>query len=201
MAEAPAGGLSDLEKELTCSICTDILYQPLTLLDCLHTFCGSCLKDWFSFQASNATTPHPYTCPSCRASVRDTKRNAQVTTLLDIFLHANPGRAKSDAEKEELAKKYTHGQNVLRELDLAPDSEDEELMEEFPAIREETGADAGVGTEAMKVDKALHLVVGTEAHITTGLQVALLPRLLQGPTQEIDRLHVGISSISRACAR
>jgi hypothetical protein len=26
------GGLLDLERELTCSICTDVLYQPLTLL-------------------------------------------------------------------------------------------------------------------------------------------------------------------------
>ena len=51
---AAGDGLLDMEKELTCSICTDILYQPLTLLDCLHTFCGSCLKEWFAWQATSA---------------------------------------------------------------------------------------------------------------------------------------------------
>src|ERR1700761_4669268 len=63
----------DLEREVTCFICTDILYQPLTLLDCLHTFCGSCLKEWFSWQALQSTSSHPYTCPSCRATVRGTR--------------------------------------------------------------------------------------------------------------------------------
>ena len=46
----PTTGLLNLEKELVCFICTEVLYQPLTLIDCLHTFCGSCLKEWFSHQ-------------------------------------------------------------------------------------------------------------------------------------------------------
>ncbi|CAO2651482.1 Nn.00g040520.m01.CDS01 [Neocucurbitaria sp. VM-36] len=118
MAEAErAGGVQgDLEKELTCSICTDLLYQPLTLLDCLHTFCGACLKEWFAFQASTATSIHPYTCPSCRASVRTTQPNATVTTLLDIFLKANPTRGKSAEEKQADREKFKPGDNVLPKL-------------------------------------------------------------------------------------
>ncbi|KAI9706845.1 MAG: hypothetical protein M1820_004624 [Bogoriella megaspora] len=151
MAEAQAGGLLDLEKELTCSICTDILYEPLTLLDCLHTFCGSCLKDWFSFQASTAKTANPYTCPSCRASVRDTKRNAQVTTLLDIYLQANPGRRKSEEERQELGKKYRHGENVLQEVQLSSsDSDDDELMEN---ARLRSLQEVGVGSGRLRVPR------------------------------------------------
>ncbi|EUC35751.1 hypothetical protein COCCADRAFT_89977 [Bipolaris zeicola 26-R-13] len=118
MAEGErAGGVhSDLEKELTCSICTDLLYQPLTLLDCLHTFCGACLKEWFAFQASTATSIHPYTCPSCRASVRTTQPNATVTTLLDIFIKANPERGKTEEEKQADRNKYKPGDNVLPKL-------------------------------------------------------------------------------------
>ncbi|KAF3033958.1 hypothetical protein E8E12_002418 [Didymella heteroderae] len=123
--ERNSGVQGDLERELTCSICTDLLYQPLTLLDCLHTFCGACLKEWFAFQASAATSIHPYTCPSCRASVRSTQPNATVTTLLDIFLKANPGRGKSDEEKKADKDKYRPGDNVLPKLRRRGGPEDE----------------------------------------------------------------------------
>ncbi|OAA65919.1 sh3 domain containing protein [Niveomyces insectorum RCEF 264] len=92
----------DLEKELTCSICTELLYQPLTLLDCLHTFCGACLKEWFAWQARAAETrptpPAPgtpvFTCPACRDAVRSTKHNATVATLLDMLLTAQPDKRR-----------------------------------------------------------------------------------------------------------
>ena len=112
MAELSKTGLLDLEKELNCSICTEILYQPLTLLDCLHTFCGSCLKLWFSWQASQGSDN---TCPSCRAVVRGTRPDAKITTLLEMFLQANPDKKKADDEKKEIAAKYTPGDNVIPE--------------------------------------------------------------------------------------
>ena len=126
-SEAP-NGLVDLETELSCSICTDILYQPLTLLDCLHTFCGSCLKEWFGWQRQRADQeyershrlhrhrhrkPYNYTCPSCRAVVRETRPNATVTTLLDMYLSANPSRRKTEKDKQEIAKTYRPGDVVL----------------------------------------------------------------------------------------
>ena len=119
---APASALQplDLEKELSCSICTDILYQPLTLLDCLHTFCGACLKEWFGWQAkaaqeSNRTSSSSiiYTCPSCRAPVRETRPNATVTTLLEMYLQANPQKMKSQEDRQEVAAKYKPGESVL----------------------------------------------------------------------------------------
>ncbi|KAJ9667060.1 hypothetical protein H2201_002895 [Coniosporium apollinis] len=134
MAEGQPSGL---EKELTCSICTDVLYQPLTLLDCLHTFCGACLKEWFTFQASStasSTNLQPYTCPSCRATVRSTRPNATVTTLLDMFLQANPGRGKTEQEKEAMRKQYKPGDDVVPKITLrgAPaDTEDQRLMEQI----------------------------------------------------------------------
>ncbi|KAF3891779.1 hypothetical protein GTR04_4586 [Trichophyton interdigitale] len=140
--------LVDLGKELTCSICTEILYQPLTLLDCLHTFCGSCLKSWFSWQASNPTDGNRprFTCPSCRASVRDTRHDAKVATLLDLFLQSNPDQAKSAEEKEEIASEYKHGDPVLPEVGQivrsASDDEDERLLAEVRdmSLRDVQGA-------------------------------------------------------------
>lgn len=149
----------DLEKELTCSICTEVLYQPLTLLDCLHTFCGSCLKDWFGWQATTAdNSPNPptpgkgiATCPSCRATVRDTRHNATVATLLDMFLSANPDKARSDAEKEEMHQIYKPGDNVLPKTRIKERWPEEQRIEELERdmldrARELSLRDAGIET-------------------------------------------------------
>ncbi|KXL49986.1 hypothetical protein M433DRAFT_4157 [Acidomyces richmondensis BFW] len=136
-------GLLDLEKDLTCSICTDILYQPLTLLDCLHTFCGSCLKEWFKWQAASTTTGRrsapaaPYTCPSCREKVRGTKADWRLTTLLEGYLKAHPDRGKNEEEMEELQKHYKAGEDILPKVDVRrseSDSEDERLVAEVRAM-------------------------------------------------------------------
>lgn len=130
--------LVDLERELSCSICTDILYYPLTLLDCLHTFCGSCLKEWFTSQKlaverkirqEGRAPPVVYTCPSCRANVRDTRPNASVTTLLEMYLAANPGKDKTEQEKAELDAIYKRGDSVMPEPPQIPatDTSDEEV--------------------------------------------------------------------------
>ncbi|KAH7344326.1 hypothetical protein BKA66DRAFT_434250 [Pyrenochaeta sp. MPI-SDFR-AT-0127] len=135
-AERPGGVQGDLERELTCSICTDLLFQPLTLLDCLHTFCGACLKEWFAFQASTAASIHPYTCPACRASVRTTQPNATVTTLLEIFLKANPERGKSEDEKQADRDKFTPGDNVLPKLRRRDERDEAErrMLEEMQQL-------------------------------------------------------------------
>ena len=34
----------EIEEDLTCSICLDLLYQPVTT-NCGHTFCKECLNE------------------------------------------------------------------------------------------------------------------------------------------------------------
>ncbi|KAI0023204.1 hypothetical protein F4780DRAFT_101640 [Xylariomycetidae sp. FL0641] len=154
----------DLEKELTCSICTEVLYQPLTLLDCLHTFCGACLKDWFSWQrtlaenspnqrSSSPAAPTVYTCPSCRARVRDTKHNATVTTLLEMFLVANPDKAKPEDEMGEMRGKYRPGDNVLPQVRLPDKSPEDRRLEQMERqmleqAREMSLRDVGVDSDS-----------------------------------------------------
>ncbi|KAH6611018.1 Pyridoxal phosphate-dependent enzyme [Trichoderma cornu-damae] len=145
----------DLGKELTCSICTELLYQPLTLLDCLHTYCGACLKEWFRFQAEKvgrAPSPPPpdatfFTCPSCRSSVRDTRHNATVATLLEMYTAANPAKARSEADKKELGEKYRPGDKVLpriktRERTAEEKREEEEDRRLIDEVREMSLRDA-----------------------------------------------------------
>ncbi|ODA80013.1 hypothetical protein RJ55_02971 [Drechmeria coniospora] len=148
----------DLATELTCSICTELLYQPLTLLDCLHTLCGACLREWFTFQAAAAerapTPPSPgdniFTCPSCRSPVRDTKHNATVVTLLEMYVAANPAKARSEADKEEMGKKYRRGDQVFPEVatrkrtaeERRVEDEDQRLLDEVRqmSLREATSS-------------------------------------------------------------
>ena len=124
-----------------------VLHQPLTLLDCLHTFCGFCLKEWFALQASQASSsnPNPFSCPSCRAQVRDTRPDAKVTTLLDMYLKANPGRARNEEEKEEIRSRYIPGENVLpritRERESDDQAEDRRMVEE---VREMSLREVGI---------------------------------------------------------
>ncbi|KAH7629092.1 hypothetical protein B0T09DRAFT_384109 [Sordaria sp. MPI-SDFR-AT-0083] len=128
----------NLESELTCSICTDLLYQPLTLLDCLHTFCGACLKEWFASQAYRAeTSPLPppppseqhkvFTCPACRDPVRDTKHDARVATLLEMFLAMNPERTRPEEERREMDERYRKGSKVLPRIKRWEDRTEEEM--------------------------------------------------------------------------
>ncbi|KAH6687328.1 hypothetical protein F5X68DRAFT_152865 [Plectosphaerella plurivora] len=153
----PSKATLDLEKELTCSICAELFFQPLTLLDCLHTYCGACLKDWFSFQeiqAENNPNPPPngivtFTCPSCRAPVRDTAHNATVATLLDMFVTANPDKDRTQAEKDESLKSYKRGDQIIpRQHVVGPTPEAMRLEQEDRRLIEEVRGlslrDAGV---------------------------------------------------------
>ncbi|RMZ82135.1 hypothetical protein DV737_g2185, partial [Chaetothyriales sp. CBS 132003] len=120
--EAPATGLLNLEKDLICFICTEVLHRPLTLINCLHTFCGSCLKEWFSHQHQKACRSHhppaqPYTCPTCRDSVKDARRNALINTLLESFLMANPSKNRTEEERLEMDKLYMPGHDIMPKVE------------------------------------------------------------------------------------
>lgn len=58
---------------LECDICQDPMLDPYTLA-CEHSFCGSCLEEWF-----RNLKYLPLRCPSCRDVVADTPQpNAQL---------------------------------------------------------------------------------------------------------------------------
>ncbi|KAG9953740.1 hypothetical protein KCU85_g1017, partial [Aureobasidium melanogenum] len=156
--KASEGGRDlDLEKELSCSICTDVLYRPLTLLDCLHSFCGSCLKEWFAWQSSSKS--HVYSCPACRAVVRDTRPNATLSTLLDMFLQAHPDKGKTAQEKLDMDKTYKPGDDVIPQVDLgqvSDDDEDEEEHQMLAQARELSLNDVGLGNRSTPAEHQRH---------------------------------------------
>lgn len=54
--------IDDIRGLVTCRICVRPMYEPYTIA-CGHTFCYSCLAQWFS------THHHNKTCPDCRTEV------------------------------------------------------------------------------------------------------------------------------------
>ena len=92
-----------------------------------------------------------YSCPACRAVVRDTRPNATLSTLLDMFLQAHPDKGKTAQEKLDMDKTYKPGDNVIPPVDLGQVSEDEDDEEEQQMLaqaRELSLNDVGLGSRS-----------------------------------------------------
>ncbi|KAJ3850386.1 hypothetical protein EV368DRAFT_84573 [Lentinula lateritia] len=70
--------MSQIQQNITCQICLDLLYKPYALAPCGHIACYSCLMSWFSRppdEGADTYQPPIYlrkkSCPHCRATVRD----------------------------------------------------------------------------------------------------------------------------------
>lgn len=74
-----------MEDEITCSICFEIICEPVSLYPCLHNFCEACYLDWKTRSVD---------CPSCRAPVSDHIKNPQIQALIAIFISSNPSKSK-----------------------------------------------------------------------------------------------------------
>jgi len=77
------------KEALTCSVCCDWFYEPVTL-DCSHSFCTPCLSDYLTKQE---------VCPICRANVR---REPVRTRILDDSIDA----ILTENEKKERKQKF-----------------------------------------------------------------------------------------------
>jgi len=51
--------ISKLEDHISCEICTIKLWRPFILPECGHTFCQSCLEDWFNTTLAQHMVAHP----------------------------------------------------------------------------------------------------------------------------------------------
>eukprot|EP00743_Colponemidia_sp_Colp-15_P010149 GILK01011148.1.p1 GENE.GILK01011148.1~~GILK01011148.1.p1 ORF type:complete len:557 (+),score=53.29 GILK01011148.1:60-1673(+) len=80
-------------EDLTCSICTEVIYRCVAAIPCLHNFCGACLSDWL------ARSPD---CPKCRQSVTEVHRNHTLNNVVSTFLSAHAEYQRPDDEKKAL---------------------------------------------------------------------------------------------------
>ncbi|ORY74866.1 hypothetical protein BCR37DRAFT_384309 [Protomyces lactucae-debilis] len=68
-----------LRKQLNCHICTELMFEPMVLTECGHTFCYGCSYDWLKTHK---------TCPTCRAKVRTKPTPIYlIRELVDVFVN------------------------------------------------------------------------------------------------------------------
>jgi len=81
--------MDKISEEINCPICDDVIFQAVTLMPCLHNFCGSCFSDWMAKQK---------TCPSCRKDVSTVSKNPMVNNLVEKYLEMHPEKKRSAEE-------------------------------------------------------------------------------------------------------
>ncbi|KAI0055009.1 hypothetical protein BV25DRAFT_1922176 [Artomyces pyxidatus] len=79
--------MSAFDDIIRCAVCHSTMWSPYILPECGHTFCQSCLMDWFGTIHATHLNAHPdydvdlpqqlpdvavplYTCPTCRTVAR-----------------------------------------------------------------------------------------------------------------------------------
>ncbi|KAJ3388728.1 hypothetical protein HDU92_001363 [Lobulomyces angularis] len=110
----------NLDDSLTCPICRDILTTPVSVVPCLHTFCGSCLSEC-------ATKSHH--CPSCRKNMKSASVNHTIASLIETYLDDNPEKKLSTEELEErknLNKISTANPMVFKDTEYDSEFDDED---------------------------------------------------------------------------
>jgi len=87
---------NDLQEELLCSICMEILYKSATLSPCQHSFCSGCLINYFK---------HSIQCPLCKEKILSVKKNPILHNVIELNLKNFPNlqqqRPQDNQEEEE----------------------------------------------------------------------------------------------------
>ncbi|XP_060125833.1 zinc finger protein RFP-like [Zootoca vivipara] len=92
---AAAGGhLQRLRDEATCSICLDYFKDPVTIAECGHNFCRSCLIQYWGESEAEAS------CPQCRQRVqrRGLIPNRQLANMVEIAQNLSLQEGREEGE-------------------------------------------------------------------------------------------------------
>ncbi|KAN0122608.1 hypothetical protein V8E51_000934 [Hyaloscypha variabilis] len=91
----------------TCSICDQLLYEPWTLA-CGHTYCYSCLCNWF------VPNKRKKTCPECRAKVKVMPGpNFLVKQMVEVLMK----RKEIMPDDESAEQHYQRKSEEIREVE------------------------------------------------------------------------------------
>src|SRR5882757_6014744 len=66
-----------IDDILLCSICNDVLEQPVQLKECEHAFCAECIDEWFAQRK---------TCPIDRRNVSDGEINRSPRVIKSLLV-------------------------------------------------------------------------------------------------------------------
>ena len=88
--------LKILNDRITCSLCNGYFVEATTVLDCLHTFCKSCLLKHFEEKEN--------TCPRCKTLIHQSHPTHYVAfdrTIQDIVYKLVPGMQEEEIRRRD----------------------------------------------------------------------------------------------------
>jgi len=96
------------QAELTCSICTEIFNECVTL-DCMHNFCAYCILNHLHSRQSQPqeisetvnTTLNSQSCPICKETFKSFIKNPAMNNLCQAFLSEHP---KDQISQEKITR-------------------------------------------------------------------------------------------------
>ncbi|KAK7208236.1 hypothetical protein BZA70DRAFT_273212 [Myxozyma melibiosi] len=95
LIEAYQGGYTALNRHYTCAVCDNLMFEPC-VISCGHSFCYSCLLEWFKRRKS---------CPTCRTKV-ELKPTISIQIKESVFLLTEKRELFDPTEdKEEVIKR------------------------------------------------------------------------------------------------
>ncbi|KAI9818227.1 MAG: hypothetical protein M1827_000852 [Pycnora praestabilis] len=98
-----------LRSVITCRVCVRLLYEPYTI-GCGHTFCYSCLCQWF------VSNKYKKTCPDCRSEVTQQPAPAYLVREMTELL-INRAELMPDGETTEEHRKWQREESEIVERD------------------------------------------------------------------------------------
>ncbi|KAL4470257.1 hypothetical protein ABPG74_011868 [Tetrahymena malaccensis] len=72
------------EKDSTCVVCIDLLYNPYLMTPCLHNYCCDCMSELLK--------KDDIACPQCREKPISIQKNYQLNNLIEAFVKRNPDK-------------------------------------------------------------------------------------------------------------
>ncbi|XP_077779448.1 zinc finger protein RFP-like isoform X2 [Podarcis muralis] len=114
---AAAGGhIQRLRDEATCSICLDYFKDPVTIPECGHNFCRSCLVLFWGESEAEAS------CPQCRERVqrRSLVSNRQLANMVEIAKNLSLKEGKEEGGKGGVCEKHQEPLKLFCKEDEAP---------------------------------------------------------------------------------
>ncbi|XP_077779208.1 zinc finger protein RFP-like [Podarcis muralis] len=114
---AAAGShIQRLRDEATCSICLDYFKDPVTIPECGHNFCRSCLIQCWGESEAEAS------CPQCRERVqrRSLIPNRQLANMVEIAQNLSLQEGKEEGGKGGVCKDHQEPLKLFCKEDEAP---------------------------------------------------------------------------------
>lgn len=72
------------------------MHQAISIMPCVHNFCGGCFSDWLKRQKD---------CPTCRKPIEGVSKSAAMNSMVDQFLMMNPSKKRDKEILKDIEEK------------------------------------------------------------------------------------------------